>query len=582
MNAPEKVDPLQRHENSLLDTPTKRQARNRDALLIILCCLAAFALKLGLLAFRNGYIDPDEGYYLILARNLAAGAGYGFNGLPNVVFPPFLPFLIAGLNFLVSNLRLSLNLITAFSGSMLGWVAFRLLKKEGTSIYPLLAGVFVLFVPALNDFVPVAESYTRNLYRGSDILNALLTFSTAYLIVLAIRTNRARYSILGGIVLGLAYLTRPEGVLLLVLLAGWLGLLGFLRFIRLSIKSTALFVCAFLIVASPYLVYLKTVTGRWTFSAKVDASRNYRDSLMEVVKRDNWVPFTKIHYSLDRKTWEMNDIYWGYHPGLKSDSGFSISILAKNARENFRLGLVIPRTIFPFYLWILAIPGLALGIRRIWRRERSSLDAVLVVFFPYSLAVLALSYPIPRHHLFLTPVLCIYAVKGIEWTASLISRRRAAQNALLKRFPLAVGLIVLGLFASEFLGNFNRSVLHDSNFRNLIAVDERVSKYLAARGENVLMSVQPRIGIWANSDWQVLPQADLAEVLQFAKHKKVDYIVWPSRNIQNNLYILVEVKTSVLPAVSKENLSFQILDRQPFFQLARIVPDPGQTKSGDR
>jgi 4-amino-4-deoxy-L-arabinose transferase-like glycosyltransferase len=577
MSTPENVDLLQRHENSRLDTRTKNLTRNRDAILIILCCLAAFAFKLGLLAFRNGYIDPDEGYYLILARNLAAGAGYGFNGLPNVVFPPFLPILIAAVDLLVSNLRLSLNLITAFSGALLGWAAFRMMKKEGVSIHPLLAGVFVLFIPALNDFVPVQESYTRNLYRGSDILNALLTFSTAYLLVLAIRTNRLRYSILGGVVLGLAYLTRPEGILLLTLLAGWLLLLGILRFIRLPLKHVALVVCAFLIVASPYLIYLRTVTGRWTVSAKVDASRKYRESLMAVVKTDDWVPFSKYHYSLNREAEEMNDVYWGYHHGLESDSDLSFSTLVKNALENFRLGGMIPRTIFPLYLWVFAIPGLALGVRRVLK-QRSLPDAVLVVVIPYSFAILALSYPIPRHHLFLTPVLCIYAVKGIEWTSSLLTRGREAGSILARRFPLMVGLIVLMLFAYGHLSNFNRSVLHEANFRNLIAVDENVSKYLQARSGNVLMSMHPRISIRTNSDWQVLPQTDLAEVLQFAKHKRVDYIVWPSRNIKNNLYILIDVKQSDLPADSKESLSFEILDHQPYFQLARIIPDRDRRK----
>jgi len=54
---------------------------NRELRLILAFSLIAFIFKLLLLSQRSLYIDPDEGYYLLLARNLVHGNGYGFNGL---------------------------------------------------------------------------------------------------------------------------------------------------------------------------------------------------------------------------------------------------------------------------------------------------------------------------------------------------------------------------------------------------------------------------------------------------------------------------------------------------------------------
>lgn len=568
-------------ENSSPGAILKRMKKKRGLSIVLLCFVAAFAFKLGLLSLRMAYIDPDEGYYLLLARNLAAEGSYGFNGLPNIVFPPFLPFLAAAVHLLVSDLQLSLALITALSGALLGWIAFLTINNKDAPIFSLLAAVFVLFIPALNDFIPVSESYTKNLYRGSDILNALLIFSTAYFLIQAIRNNRFRYSILSGITLGLAYLTRPEAFLLFVLMTAWLLLLGILRFIPLSFKHAVLFFFTFLIVASPYIIYLRAVTGRWMLSAKVTASRNYRQSLMEVVKNDDWVPFTKFHYSLNREILQMNDVYWGYHSGLKADSGPSLPALMKNAVENFRLGWVIPLTIFPLYLWVFAIPGLVLGFKGILSR-RSPRDAVLMAFFPFSLAILALSYPIPRHHLFLTPVLCIYAVSGIKWISSLVSKKLGGRGLLAEKLPLIAGSVVLLLFIHGHLANFNRSLLHNPQFRNVMAIDKNVSEYIKARGGGVVMSTHPRTAVWANTDWQVLPQASLAESLQFAKHKDTDYILWPTRDIKDNFYLLIKVKESYIPADPKESLALQILDRQAYFQVASVLPREEQDQGDSR
>lgn len=557
--------------HSMTNHRKEKSTKNRSLFFFGLLCLAAFALKLVLLYHRKMYIDPDEGYYLLLAQNILDGAGYGFNGLPNIIFPPFLPGLIAALSLLVSEPQIALGLLTALSGVVLGWVAFLMMRQKNLFSIPILTGSLVLFIPALNDFIPAAGVYTKNLYRGSDILNALLVFTAIFFLTQALKKKQDWFFLAAGIILGLAYLTRPEGLLLFFLLAGWLVLLGLLRFIPLSLKRVVLFGCSFILVAAPYILYLKTVTGHWMLSGKIGASQNYRNSLMKVITNEDWRDFSEIHYSLDQNKWEMNDMYWGFNPGLTIDSGFSVTILFKNALENIRLGWKIPLTIFPVYLWLFAIPGLILSLVRVFRRNSSS-DLILLVLFPYSLFLLFMTYPIARHHLFLTPVLCVYAVRGIEWTSSLTRQRLGLHAALSKRIFLIIGIIIIALFVGKYLKNFNQSALHHPGFRTIISVEDSMAKYIQERGGRVVMSGHPRMAVRAKSDWQVLPLADLTVALQFAQHKKVDYIVWRYGDGKENLYLLVDVNQSYIPRKSEEKITHQTIDKKHYFELVKILP----------
>ena len=115
-----------------------------QTIIVIVLAVAAISLKFFLLYERLLYIDPDEGYYLILARNLIAGNGYTFNGLPNIVFPPFLPILIAFFYLICQDFQFSLIFITAISGGLLGIISYKIAQKKFSSFIPVLYA-FLIF-----------------------------------------------------------------------------------------------------------------------------------------------------------------------------------------------------------------------------------------------------------------------------------------------------------------------------------------------------------------------------------------------------------------------------------------------------
>lgn len=535
---------------------------------IVVISLVAFFFKLYLLYKRSLYIDPDEGYYLILARNLLEGKGYAFNRLPNIMFPPFLPLAIALFYSIFRNLQLALNIITALSGTLLGVMTYLIARKMKLSLFlSFVCWLLVLFVYQLNSFLPVSAHYTRILYRGSDILNCFLIVTSAYLTLLLIEKDKYRFSILAGVFFSLAYLTRPEGFLLFVGLFVLLLLLKFSSFISLSFKRIVCLAFIFLLFSFPYIFYEKKITGRWVISGKISASQEYRESLLEVVKNENWVPFMKIHYSLNKESTEMNDLYFGYHSQSDHREKFPISAFLnlKRAIANLRLYGIIPKTLFPLPLVPFFIIGFFVGVFNIVKRK-SPFDLVLLFLLPYSLAIEVLSYPIPRHHLFLIPVFILYATEGLFFiTLKIFPRNKTIQ----KKVFLLVFIIFFIFVVYDYVISSTKNLLNIPIYKNSQLVEVEISKRLKHAGAEIIMSSHPSFAVRAFSDWQVLPIAPLATLLQFGQRKKVDYIIL--REEKTFFYDVLDMKNSFIPKSPEDSFSFSVLEKGNFFALIKLI-----------
>jgi 4-amino-4-deoxy-L-arabinose transferase-like glycosyltransferase len=542
----------------------RRLRPNREFLILLTFSLLAFAFKMFLLSQRSLYIDPDEGYYLILARNLIHGNGYGFNGLANVIFPPFLPFAIAFLYFLIHNLQLSLNIITALSGALLGVVAYLIARKK----LPVLASfgcfLLVLFSLQLNSFLPVPLRYTHVLYRGSDILNCLLILASVYWTILLLEKDRYRYSVLAGLTLALAYLTRPEGIILWVGLLGLLLLLKLLSRAQVSWKRLACALLVFAVLAFPYIFYLKSVTGKWMLSGKVAASQKYRSALLEVIQKDNWAPFESVHYALNKNSSEMNDLYFGYHRESDEAQVTSAEPLSGRIVSNLSLFWIIPKTLVPLPLLPFLLLGLGSALCNVVKKG-SPPDLVLLSLVPYSLVIEALSYPIPRHHLFLVPVAVLYAGQGVVFLSGLLARKSTITQAKVTTLIFSV-LFILAVYDQIIYAS--RSLLNEPGFRAAREIEMTVSRRLKEAGAKVIMSSHPSFAVWASSDWQVLPRASLPRQLVFMKNKHVDFAVLTEGT--RVFYHIFDLRRSELPQRPEDPFAIQTIETDEYFDFVRV------------
>jgi 4-amino-4-deoxy-L-arabinose transferase-like glycosyltransferase len=535
---------------------------SRETRVLIVLFLLGIAFKGFLLWQRSSYIDPDEGYYLLLARNLVSGNGYTLNGLSNIMFPPLLPLLIAFFYYIFHNLQLSLGIISAVSGGLLGLVAFKICRSRFSLRYSVFGSFLVLFIYQLNVFVPIAKPYVYILYRGSDIFNCLLVLSSLLMTIRLVQTNKILYSIGAGFFFSMAYLTRPEGFLFWLVVVVLLIFLSAVRMARISFKRILIFMLTFIICSLPYTFYLKNVTGHWMLSGKIAAGQEYRDALIKVIKNGDWESFNGVHYSMDSNLLEMNDNYFGYHtPARRSGSG--IMPFLKNIGDNLSLSAVLPKVLFPYPLLFFFVIGITAGSIQILK-NRSAFDVILFSVFFYSLALVAVSYPMPRHHLFLVPVFCIYSLLGIRLVLSLFMKK------LKRTVSLTIVLSAIFLsFASDYIRYFDASFITSRTYKMVRQVDRTISEYLRSRGTHVIMSMQPEFAVRASSDWQVLPRTDFYTLLKFAVKKRVDHIILKENT--GYFFRIIEMNGSFIPDSATDKIGYQIIDSQNNFALVRLI-----------
>jgi len=183
-------------------------------------------------------------------------------------YHPMYSLLMAGLYKIVPNMELSGTVISVFLGT-LTVVVFYLIGRD----------VFnqkISFVSSLIlAFHPYAVRLSAAIISDSTYLFFFLT-ATGFGFF-AITNGRLLLFALTGVCSALAYLTRPEGIGIICIVAGWCLLKDCFK-MRIVWKqrffSITVLVISFLVFASPYLVYMRSETGVWILTKKRNFSQN--------------------------------------------------------------------------------------------------------------------------------------------------------------------------------------------------------------------------------------------------------------------------------------------------------------------
>ena len=228
---------------------------------IFLIISVMIGLTLSLFALSNNYFIWTDGcVYAIAGKNLIEGKGYTFSGKPQLFYPPLYPIAIGLLYKVIGNLELAGHLV-----SVISWIGtiviFFFLVKEfyRTSRVAILA----TFLLASNGFLVIASSRVM-----SESLFIFLILSSLYLTIKILGSSMSlTLFALNGFVLGLSYLTRPEGFFFFVVTLFSLFFLGPANKRQKSIGLLAVLTC-FSFLAFPYVIFLHSNTGKWQLSGK--------------------------------------------------------------------------------------------------------------------------------------------------------------------------------------------------------------------------------------------------------------------------------------------------------------------------
>lgn len=223
--------------------------------LIFLLCLA---LGIRLLVYKLTYLISLDGtgFYLPAAQYFASGLW--MEGL-ETGYHPMYPLLVALFSKALGNFQLSGQMVSILFGGL-----------SVIPVYYLAKGMFhrgAGFLSAL--FLAILPHHAA--FSADFLSDATYTFffiSAIWLGWNALKMEDWKIFFLAGVVTALAYLTRAEGIGVLLVLSLWIPFRksNFPHW-RKGIALLVLLV-SFLLIASPYILYLRYYTGTWNISRK--------------------------------------------------------------------------------------------------------------------------------------------------------------------------------------------------------------------------------------------------------------------------------------------------------------------------
>lgn len=517
--------------------------------------IGAIGLRLILFLGRGHYVAFDEGWYLLLGRNLWAGEGYMLTGLRHLTLSPLFPILAGAMELLIGDIVWAGRIVAALAGGLLVVPCWAIFRRLGGQRLAVVGCVFVALMPSLAPFV-VPYWIGWDLWVGAEPLLHLFLFTGFAFFLRAWEEGGLGAAFGCGAAFALAYLSRPEAIIVFGLLAAVAFVLG-ASALRRRAPLFAICLLAFCLVAAPYWLHLRDGLGRWAISGRgvemampaqgsSSGSAAASSRIEDMLWRDDDSRYIRALYSLDPSATRLASPYWGVRestapeqesappgerdPGNGQSGGAPAIEEAGGAaieesgpvdaliRYGRALGVVLPWFMWPFVLLGVLAPGAD-------RRPRLELSIGLPILGT-SVLIAAVVATDPRTQLFVAPLAAFYAARGAWLSARWIHTR--TQSGLRPSF--LTGLIA-GVLALLMLGTSARRLYlslavgsphHIVGAENAI-VGEALREITPEHA--TVMSWHPAIALFAERDWRVLPMEPLERILVYAARQPNAYIV---------------------------------------------------------
>jgi len=290
-----------------------------------LVVLSSFAILLRLTLFlgRDGYVAFDEGWYLLLGRNLFHGRGYTLSGLQHVTLSPLFPILAGALDRILDHPVWAGRIIAAFTAGLLVLSSYYLFRRLSGRRTALIGAAVVAVMPSLAPFV-TAFWIGWDLWVGSEPLLHLAAYTGLALAVAGRARRRTWLFALAGLAFAFAYLARGEGIIVFGLATAAITAHALWRRDVPEIGRAAVLALVFAAASAPYWIYLHDVTGQWTITGRgskptvalAAARREQRPAASRTIERMLWqdedAPYVRSLFALDRSGTRLASSYWGF------------------------------------------------------------------------------------------------------------------------------------------------------------------------------------------------------------------------------------------------------------------------------
>ena len=492
--------------------PAGSWAARRYVLLVAAAIVAGLALRIAV-SFTDEAPTTDETAYLRSGISLVAGDGFERGGEPELHFPPVVPVLLGLANEVFDDAHTGAVVLTlVFSTALVLPLAALARRIGGPS-----AGVVTVWVAAIG---PGLSTSLVNRGAGSEAVYLFLVATAVWCVVSAAgatRRSRAVRVAGAGLLVGLAYLTRPEGLFfavpvgLAVLFLGARAARGqsLVRRARAAAPLAVCFAVPLLVCIAPYAAYLYGHTGKVQLSAKTqDASIEAWHAVAQAdrAERDSvlWaLDDTGLHFANTERT---------SLPALAAadPSGYA-AIVGTNVVELFEeiafpeKNQVLAWVLLPFPLWVLAGIGA-------WRARRSWAARLVLAGAALPVATALVFFVQPRYLVVTTALATVFvgvavASFGRAWVKPVV----------------AGGLVLLVLSSVAGFRSSGAGWWHPSE-----GLDQReAGEWLAANAgpDDRIMTRSMVVEFYAERPAMAIPYAEMDEIVAYARHYGAQYIV---------------------------------------------------------
>jgi 4-amino-4-deoxy-L-arabinose transferase-like glycosyltransferase len=504
---------------------------------LLILTLLALATRLGWYLLGPKVIENEGVYYARVAENLALGRGYisVHEVGKHLINPPLYAWLISLFVRLGANAETAGRGLSLAFGIPLPAMIFLLARRLYGARAGWCAGVLGAVHPAL--VVISTAVLTESLYFALS-LGAVWCFTE----LLELRSWRPAVG--AGVLMGLAYLTRPEALIFAVVFAG--ALVAVNRDQRaLAMRRAGVVLAIFAVFALPYVHYLYRETGQLRFEAKT------ADGVRYAQRQAAGQSWGEIYFAIDKNTLEEQ--------GATNTSDRDM-VVKTHATMGERLRMFVRQGAHNLPRLLAAIGDLqqgqpALGICVVlgffglaWDRERLRNDLFLLLGTAVTLLTFC-TWPFfhDRYMFPLLPAMLIWGGVGLErirqWARASVGGVGLGARAVVLAAPVTVGMCVFFVCVAGAAGVRESDEIQQSWTVPSYQEDLKIGHWLrglprtAPERRPRVMDTGPLVAFYGDGVLVPYPWADAPTALRYIDHRDVDYLVVREVDVHRRPYL---------------------------------------------
>ncbi len=236
--------------------------KNNDRIIVVFLIIVCFSIHF-LTAIHAGSLSPDGTQYISIGKNIAESGKYQSNGshFPDIIQPPFYPLCIAILYLIIGDAFISGFLATSLFKALCIVPLFLLGRMLFDKSVAIITSILFIFYPLL--FSNSCKILTEPVY-------CFFLLWVVYLIFIFLKEKSYHTSISIGIMIGVAYSTRVEGILLLFIFFSFTAIECITsKNIWINLKYFLSCLMGFLIIYIPLSGFIYLHSGQWMPSPKI-------------------------------------------------------------------------------------------------------------------------------------------------------------------------------------------------------------------------------------------------------------------------------------------------------------------------